>query len=81
MSGMLDVTVELPARMKRHGCELFKTVNGNMEKFILINKARGYRGFIYLKDTYIADSETKMDDLFNNFYYETGLIKVGHAND
>ena len=73
---MINVTENLPGRMKRFGCTLHMETDGKIDKFVLENKKLAYRGFTYLKSGYERGSETKLDDLYSNFYYETGLIKV-----
>lgn len=67
---------ELPKRMVRWGCTLKTEQKGNLIKFILENKERGYRGFIYVNEDIERQSDARLADLYNNFYYETGLMKV-----
>lgn len=67
---------KLPPRMVNYGCTLEVETKGNMLKFILKNKNRNYRGFIYVNSNIERESDSRLTDLYNNFYYETGLMKV-----
>ena len=73
---MLDVTEDLPKRMKKHGCKLHMQTDGYTNKFVLTNPNLEYRGFIYKRGVYSRDTDTSLSDLFSNFYYVTGLAKV-----
>ncbi len=65
----------LPKRMVRAGCTPTTIKNGDMTKFVLENKNREYRGFI---DIRVDDRkrEARLYDLYSDFYYRTGLMKV-----
>lgn len=47
-----------------------------MTKYVLVNEKKNYRSFLYLQSGYVRGNEAKLDDLYNNFYYVSGMIKV-----
>lgn len=73
---MTEATHELPARLRNYGCKLLKQDDGTRTKFVLIHKNRDYRGFIYLRNDYLFGNDSALNDLYANFYYETGVQKV-----
>lgn len=70
---MIDVTEDLPRRIREKGANLFKQDNGKVTKFVLICKKMNYRGFIYVRNDYILDTDGSLKDLYNNFYYENNI--------
>lgn len=66
----------LPQRMVKWGCTLKIEKKDNILKFVLENKPRNYRGFIYVNEQLEHESDSRLNDLYNNFYYETGLMKI-----
>lgn len=68
-----DVTdTILSKRIRKMGGKLFKSVNGNMIKFVLEVKKYNYRSFIYMRDGY-RDADASLKDLYNDFYYDNNI--------
>lgn len=76
---MTNVTEALPARMVKWGCTLHRKSDGKTSKYVLEHKGRNYRGFIYLRDNYDVALDSSLNDLYSNFFYETGYRKVERA--
>lgn len=70
------MTQNLPPRMRAYGCTLSRINTGKTSKFVLENKTMNYRGFIYLHNARWTRDDCGLTDLYANFYYETGLLKV-----
>ncbi len=70
---MIDVTENLPRRIREKGATLHMSDNGKVSKFVLVCKKLNYRGFIYVRNDYVLDMEGSLKDLYNNFYYENNI--------
>lgn len=57
--------------------------DGSTIKYILEDKKRNYRGFIYVRDTSEREREASLKDLYNNYYYENNIAvkKARYRND
>lgn len=70
---MIDISQELPNRIRLRGAKLFETLIGERIKYVLEHKEKGYRAFLYV-NTNFRDRDSCLKDLFNNYYYE---MKIG----
>lgn len=76
---MNEAMDELPANLARQGCKLYKRINGNMIKYVLINENKKYRGFTHLRDLDYPNQHRSLVGLFNDYLYKTQSMRTQYV--
>lgn len=69
---MLDITHQLPIKIKNHGGQLYEINLGDKIKYVLENKTLKYRTFTYISLNEESTATLK-EDLFNAYYCDLSV--------